>query len=158
MTDGHRQGVQRQVRAFARAKAVGEALEVGFVYRAQHRRRRALDDLVLQRGDADGALLAARLGDVNPFDRRGVVTSLGQTIREVLEIALQFPLVIAPGLAVDAGRSLLRQLEVSLPQAIEGVDVVEEVGEPQLLIPTSCLSYPIQRRWTASFGHGPRRR
>ncbi len=155
--DGHRQSIQRQVRALARAKAVGEALEVGFVYRAQHCRRRALDDLVLQRGDADGTPLAAGLGDVDPFDRRGVVTSLGQTIREVLEITLQLLPVIAPRLTVDAGRGLLRQLEVSLTQAVDGVDVVEEVGEPQLLILESCLSYPIQRRWTAGLGHGPRR-
>jgi len=37
---------------------------------------------------------------------------------------------------------------------IDGVDVVKEVGEPQLLINKSCLSYPIQRLWTAGFGHG----
>jgi hypothetical protein len=71
--------------------------------------------------------------------------SSGQAFGQVPEVGLQVLPVLLPRLAVDAGGGPLLQVEVGLPQAGDVIYVVPEAGEPQLLIPTSCLSYPIQR-------------
>src|ERR1035438_4469186 len=52
----HRQCVKRLMRAAARSKPVGEALEVDLVYLIEDRHHSLLDDLVLHRRDAQRAL------------------------------------------------------------------------------------------------------
>ena len=53
--------------------------------------------------------------------------------------------VVPPRLAVHARRGVPLQREVRRPQAVEVVDVVQERREPHLLIPSCCLTYPLQR-------------
>jgi hypothetical protein len=129
----------------AGAVSVGKAQEVGLPHGTQHLHGCPLDDLVFQRGDADGSLFAVRFGDVRPFDRLGPVLSLRQTIREVLEIALQILPVCLPRLPVDARCDVPLARQIRFTQAVNVVDVVPERGEPHLLIPTGYLSYPFQR-------------
>jgi site-specific DNA recombinase len=64
--DPDREGVQRVVRAAPRPEAVREPEEVRLEDGVQHLDHRTLDDLVLQRRDAERALSAVRLGDGHP--------------------------------------------------------------------------------------------
>ena len=56
--------VQRIVLAALGPEPIREAEEVFLVDRVQHRDRRPLDNLVLQRRDREWALLSVRLGNV----------------------------------------------------------------------------------------------
>src|ERR1700694_6148130 len=53
--------------------------------------------------------------------------------------------VVPPRLSIDTGRGFLLQTEVGHAQHFQVVDVVQERREPQLLILTCCLTYPLQR-------------
>ena len=91
------------VLAAPRPEPVGEAEEVRLVDGVQHLHHRPLDDLVLQRGDAERPLPAVGLGDVLPPRRlRPVGTPLYASV-QVSEVALETRLVLVPGDAVDAG-------------------------------------------------------
>src|ERR1700689_2689451 len=61
LADPHRQRVQRIVLATSRSKSVAKPEEVFLPYRVQHFYQRALDDLVLQRCNAQRTLSAIRL-------------------------------------------------------------------------------------------------
>jgi hypothetical protein len=80
------------VLAAPRPEGVGEAEEVRLVDGVQHLHHRALDDLVLQRGDAERSLPAVGLGDVLSPGRLcpvGAPLYASMQIREVgLEIRL----------------------------------------------------------------------
>ena len=80
----------------------------------------------------------------DPADNAEIRSSL-QPFSEVLEIHLQLLAVVPPRLPVHARRSFLLQREVSHAQRFQVVDVVQERGEPQLLILSCCLTYPLQR-------------
>src|ERR687891_1394402 len=67
--DPDHERIQRLVLAAPRPEAVGEAEEVRLVDGVQHFHYRALDDLVLQRGDAERPLPAVGLGAVLPSGR-----------------------------------------------------------------------------------------
>jgi len=59
------------------AKSVGEPEEVGLVDRCEHRHHSLLDDLILQRRDAQRTLFPVRLGDVHaPRWQRAVAACL----------------------------------------------------------------------------------
>ena len=133
------------MRAAPRPEPVREAEEVGLVDGVQHLDRRALDDLVLQRGNAERPLPPVGLGDVRPLDRLRSVRPALQPSGEVLEVLLQGLPVVLPRLAVDPGRGVPLQREVRRPQVLDVVDVVQERREPHLLVPLSCLTYPLQR-------------
>ena len=60
--DPHHERVQRVMRAASWSEPVAEAEEILLVDRVQHRRRRPLDDLVLQRGDRQRTLPSGPLG------------------------------------------------------------------------------------------------
>ena len=64
--DPDRERVQRIMRAAPRPEPVGEAQEVRLVDGVEHLDDRPLDDLVLQRGDAERPLPPVRLRDVRP--------------------------------------------------------------------------------------------
>ena len=61
-----RQRIQRIVLATPRPESVREPEEVRLVDRIEHLHHRALDDLVLQRSNAQWALRSVRFGDVLP--------------------------------------------------------------------------------------------
>src|SRR5579875_473310 len=85
------------------------------------------------------------LGDVHPPHRLGPVRSSLQPLRQVLEILLPFLAVVPPRLPVHAGRGFLLETEVGLAEHFRVIDVVQERGEPQLLVLLRCLTYPLQR-------------
>ena len=85
--DPDAQRVQRVMRAPPGSKPVAEAEEVFLVDRVQHRRRRPLDDLVLQRGDRQRSLSSVRLGYVDPPARRRPIRSPMDPRMQVLELA-----------------------------------------------------------------------
>ncbi len=73
------------------------------------------------------------------------VRSALQPFGKVLEIPLQFLAVVPPRLSVQARRRFLLQAEVGHAQRFQVIDVVQERREPQLLILSCCLTYPLQR-------------
>ena len=64
---------------------------------------------------------------------------------EVLEVRLQILSVVPPRLPIDARRRVPLQGEVGGAQPLDGVDVVQERGEPLLPILVRCLTYPLKR-------------
>src|SRR6266571_2511239 len=137
--------VQRVVWATLRPKPVREAEEVDLVDRVQHVDRRALDELVFQRGNAQRPLPPVGLRDVRPFDRLRSIRSALQPSGQVREVLLEGLSVMPPRLAIDPrGRGPL-QGAVRGPQMIDVVDVMQERREPHLLVPLSNSTYPLQR-------------
>jgi hypothetical protein len=90
--------IQRLVRVASRPESVGEAEEVSLVDRVHHLDRRALDELVFQRGDAQRPRPPVGLGDVRPLDRPRSIRPSRQPSREVPEVLLE-------GLPVSAATS-----------------------------------------------------
>src|SRR4029453_6773357 len=78
-------------------------------------------------------------------DRLRSIRSAFQPLREVLEMALQPLLVVPPCLAVHARSRILLEGEERRSQARDVVHVMQERGEPHLLIPSCDLPYPLQR-------------
>jgi hypothetical protein len=64
--DPDHERVKRIMRAASRPEPIREPEEVFLVDRVEHRSRRPLDDLVLQRRDREWTLPAVRFWDVNP--------------------------------------------------------------------------------------------
>src|ERR671918_231214 len=137
--------IQRMMRAASRPEPVREAEEVSLVDRVHHLNRRALDELVFQRGDAQRPLPPVGLGDVRPLDRPRSVRSALQPSRQVREVCLEGLPVVLPRLAVDPRGGIPLQRVVRRPQMLDVVDVVQERREPHLLVPLSCFTYPLQR-------------
>ena len=82
------------VLAAPRPEAVGEAEEVRLVDGVQHLHHRALDDLVLQRGDPERPLPAVGLGDeLSPRRLRPVGAPLYASM-QIDEVALELRLVL----------------------------------------------------------------
>src|SRR2546425_935276 len=137
--------IQRVVRVAPRPEPVREAEEVRLVDRVQHVDRRALDELVFQRGDAQRPLPPVGLLDVRSLNRLRPVRPPLQPFRQVPEVSLEGLAVVPPRLAVHARSCVPLQREVRRPQALPVVDVVQERCEPHLLVPLSYLTYPLQR-------------
>src|SRR6266571_2591695 len=137
--------VQCVVLAAAWPKPVREAEKVGFVDGIQHLDRRALDQLVFQRRYSERPLPPVGFGDVHPTDRLRPVRPSFQPIGEVLKVRFQFLPVVPPRLAVYARSGFPLEAEVGRSERFEIVDVVEKRREPHLLIPSCCLTYPLQR-------------
>ena len=85
--DPDAQRVERVMRAPFGSKPVTEAEEIFLVDRIQHRRGRALDDLVLQRGDRQRSLSSVRLGYVDPPAGRRPICSPVDLAMQVHELA-----------------------------------------------------------------------
>src|SRR4029077_16960162 len=80
--------------ATPRSEAVAEPQEVFLPDRVQHLDHRALDDLVLQRRDAEGPLPSVRLGDIDSPPRQrpiGAAGGPGLEVPETLPEALAVP-------------------------------------------------------------------
>src|SRR5207253_4754843 len=131
--------------ASPRSEPIREAEKIRFVDRVQHRYRRALDDFVFQRPDSERSLPPVGLRDIHPTHRLRSVRSSLQPFGKILEIFLQLLPVVPPCLPVHAWRGFFLQAEVSHAQRFQVVDVVQERCEPQLLILSCCLTYPLQR-------------
>ena len=143
--------------AASRPEAVREPEKVRFVDRVQHRHRRPLDDLVLQRRDTERPLPPVGFGDVHPTNRSGPVRAPSQPFGQILEVTLQRLAVGLPRRPVYAGGGVPLQREVGRPQRVRVVDVVEERGELRLPILARCLTYPLERAAHVAPAQGPGR-
>src|SRR5882762_9804867 len=137
--------VQRLMLASPRPEPIRESKKIRFVDSVQHFDRRALDDVVFQRRNSERSLPPIGLGDVHPTHWLRSLRSSLQPMGEVLEIVLEGLAVVPPRLSSDTGRGFLLQTEVGHAQPFQVVDGVQERREPQLLILTGCLTYPLQR-------------
>src|SRR5438034_3166972 len=138
------QCIQRLMLAAPWSEPVRKPEKVRFVDSVQHLDRRALDDFVFQRRDSERSLPPVGLGYVHPTHRLRSIRSSLQPAGKVLEIPLQVVPVVPPRLPVHARRGFLLQSEVGHAQRFEVIDVVQERREPQLLILSCCLTYPLQ--------------
>src|SRR5216684_608592 len=105
----------------------------------------ALDDLVFQRRDSERSLPPVGLRDKHPSHRLRSIRSSLQPFGKVLEIPLQLLAIVPPRFTVHTRSGFLLQSEVGHAQRFQVVDVVQERREPQLLILSCCLTYPLQR-------------
>src|SRR5258706_2544411 len=137
--------IQRLMLASPWPEPVRKAEKIRFVNGVQHLDRRALDDFVFQRRDPERSLPPVGLGDIHPTHRLRSVRSSLQPFGKILEISLQSLAVVSPRLPVHTGSGFLLQSEVGHPQCFQVVDVVQKRREPQLLILSCCLTYPLQR-------------
>src|SRR5215471_7322964 len=146
-SDPHRQRIQRLMRAAPRPETIRESQEVLFINCVQHLDRGTLDDFVFQRGNAEWAKLTrfTHLREVDSTNRSRSVRSSLESMGEILEVGLEILAVVLPGLAVHARGSILLNRKISCSQSFDVVDVVEERGEPLFLIPSCCLTYPLER-------------
>jgi len=139
--------IQRLMLASPGPEPVRESEEIRFVDGVQHLSRRTLDNFVFQRRDSERSLPPVGLGDKHSTHRLRSIRSSLQPFGKVLEIPLQFLPVVPPRLPVHAWRGFLLQREVGHAQRVQAVDVVQKRREPQLLILSCCLTYPLQRSW-----------
>jgi hypothetical protein len=95
-----------------------------FVNGRQDGHHRRLDDLVLQRGDAERPLSAMRLGYVLPARRQRLRSYVNPTM-EVCEVCLQVLRVLGPRHVVHARRGGLLQTQEGRPQGLNA-DVMKE--------------------------------
>ena len=141
-----REAVQGVVRRTARTKSIRAVVEIPLVDRLQKHHHRALEDFVLQRGNADGPRLApSAFRDVNPTHRwRPVRARLGP-FQQRPEVLLQVPLVVRGRLAVHARRSILARPPVGLAQPRQ-VEMLVQGGQrlPGHLFRQLC--YPLLSR------------
>src|SRR3972149_10375472 len=141
--DPYKQGVQGSVTATSRTEAVTEPQKVLLVDTFQDRACRLLDDLVLQGGDPQRPQLAIRFRDVGPFGRLGPVSSAMDSSVEIVDPPFKILRVVTPRLTVDPRRGLLLQVEEAGSQEFRR-DVVQQAGEPQLLILPCRFTYTQQ--------------
>src|SRR6267378_3857541 len=137
--------IQRLMLASPWPEPIRKPEKVRFVDSIQHLDRRALDDFVFQRRDPERSLPPVGLRDKHPTHRLRSVRSSLQPFGKILEMHFQLLTVMPPRLPVYAWRGFLLQAEVGHAQRFQVVDVVQKRREPQLLILSCCLTYPLQR-------------
>src|SRR6266851_5669826 len=152
--DGER--VQCIVRTASGPEPVREPEEILLVDRVQHLDHRTLDDLVLQRCDAERALPAVRLWYVVPARWLRPVSSSMNAGVKIGELALEILAVLLPCHAVYTGRRIPLQPRVGAVKK-PGIDMVEERGEPLLPIQPCSCPYTVQSRGHACPTRGPAR-
>src|ERR1700680_1317881 len=137
--------IQRLMLASPGPEPIRESEKIRFVDSVQHLDRRALDDFIFQRRNSERSLPPIGLRDIHSTHRLRSIRSSLQPLGKILEIFSQLLPVVPPRLTIHAWRSFLLQREVSYAQRLQVVDVVQKRREPQLLILSCCLTYPLQR-------------
>ena len=144
---------QRALQRFAclmrrtmRSEAVREVMKLLLVDGLQHQRHRALQDLVLEGGNADGSRLRpVALRDVDPPHRRRAVGSRLRALEERLEILIQPLRVLLRALPIDTACTVLARPAIRLAQPLH-VNVVGQRRE-RLVRQLPCqLCYPFEFR------------
>jgi hypothetical protein len=141
--DPDHERVQRIVLAAPRPEPVREPEEVILVDRVQQRGRRSLDDLVLEGGHRERALVAIRLRDVPPSRRQRPVRSPMDPCMQVLDPMVEVRGIGPPCQPVHARGGLPPESEERRPQHLRA-DMVEERGEPFLPSVPCGLPYALQ--------------
>ena len=140
-----RDSVERIVRTPPRPEAVAEPEELRLVDRDQnHIRHCPLENLVLQRRNAERSLPSVLLGYVHPPGRRRPVRAPVNAGAEVGQSAFQPVRVHLPRHAVHARRRVLPQ---GLERVVQDIDrhMVEQRHKTLFRIPPCSLSYAISR-------------
>ena len=138
-----RQRVQRTMRAAARPEPVGEAQEIRLEHGIEHLHHSALDDLVLQRRHPQRAHPPVRFRYQHPPHRLGPVLPRLHPPVQILQVSPQVLLVLPPRQPVRARRRVPFQFREHLPQPFQR-DVVQQRGEPRILLPYSNFPHTIQ--------------
>ena len=119
------------MRAAPRPEAVAEPQEVRLVDRVQHLGHRALDNLVLERGNAEGSEATVAFRDIRAAYRLGPVLAAVDPRVQVLKVALQRLLVLVHRHPVDPG-ARGPSLPPKRPCERGDVDVMQQCCEPRL--------------------------
>ena len=106
-----RERVQRIVLSTLRPEPVTEPQEFRLVDRRQDRRHRRLDNLVLQRGNAQRSTPPIRLRKIPSTGGQRSIPSPMHTCVKALEVCLQALLVLCPRQPIDPRRGVLLQSE-----------------------------------------------
>ena len=151
--DPDREGIQRIMRAAPRPEPIREAPEVHLVDGAQHLDDRPLNDLVLQRRDPQRPQATIRFRDVRPPTRlRPVAPRLHPTM-QIQEIRLQVPSIVVPRHPVHPRRGLRADRPIRPPKPRRR-DMVQQRGEPRVLVPSCHLTHTAQRTRRIGSGTG----
>ena len=135
--------VQRIVRAAPRPEAIAEAEEVFLVDHVQHHARGPLDELVFESRDRQRALLAVGLGDEPSAGGQRAIAAPMNPSMQILDAILEVRLVVLPHQPVHTGGGIALEREERGPEQVGG-EVVEERGEPFLLLMPCGLPYTVQ--------------
>jgi hypothetical protein len=106
------------MRAAPRSKAIGAVQEVLLVDRFEQHHYRSLDDLILERGFADGTLTPVVLLDPDALDGRCLVASAAQTLMQVAQILVKVFGIRLRCHPVNARGTGLARVTVCLPQKV----------------------------------------
>src|SRR5580658_6650732 len=137
------ESVQRIVLAALRTESIGEAKEILLVDGLQNKHYRLLDDLVLQTQNAEWPLGAVRLRDVCPSGRVGPVAVSVHSIVQVFQFLFERFSIGLPCHAIDPGRSVTREREITPLEEIGG-DVMQQCREPYRLALSRRLAHGCQ--------------
>ncbi len=140
-----RDGVERIVRPAPRPEAVAEPEELRLKDRYQNRiRHRPLENLVLQRRNAERSLPSILLGYEHPPGRRRPVRTPVYAGTEVGQSAFQSVRVGIPRHTVHARRRVLPQ---GMERIVQNIDrhMVEQRHKTLFRIPLRSLSYAVSR-------------
>jgi hypothetical protein len=128
------------VLAAPRPEPVREPDEVRLVNRVEHFHHRALDDFVLDRRDSQWPLPPIRFGDELPPRGLRAIRAVMNAPVQVYKAILKALPILFPRHPIDSRCCAPLQPEVRAPQQID-IDVVEQGGEPLLLIGFRSLSH-----------------
>src|SRR6476469_3500692 len=132
------------MRATPCPESVGEAQEIHLVDGVEYLDDGPLENLVLQRGDAERPLPPVRLRDIRPARWLSPVAPAVQSRVQVPEVGLQLLPVGLPGHPVHPRRRRRTNRPVGGPQPVE-IDMVQQRGEPCLLVLSCYLAHTSQR-------------
>lgn len=124
--------------------AVGEASKLGLVDGVQDCRGRPLHDLVFQCHNANRTLLPVLLRDVRSPHRLRAVGSASHSVREIAKVLFQRLAVVFPRLAIGPWCGIPLEAVGRRSQRVDGLDVVQQRGEPCSFLLLRCLPYPPQ--------------
>ena len=151
--DPDRERVQRIVWTAPGPEPIGEPEEVRLEHGIQHLDHRPLKDLVLQRGDTERPQPPVRLRDVRPPRRSRPVRTPVDTGMKIAKVGFEILAIVLPPHAVHPRRGLGLKRPVGSPQTID-VNVVQERGEPRILVRSCHSAHTIQRTEHALPGTG----
>ena len=135
------QSLQRLMCAAPRPESVRAIHKVLLVHRLQHHQRRALQDFVLQRWNANRACLARpRLLQMHPAHRRRSIPPGLEPFEQPRQVRLQFGLVLRRRHAIDTRRRVLAYSPVGFAHP-HLIDMVRQRRQGQLRLSLSQLRY-----------------
>src|SRR5262249_42331697 len=143
--DPDHQRVQRIMRTTLGPKPIRETPEIHLVHGIEYLDQRPLNNLVLQHGDPPAAA-AARLPCQIYARLLGLARYRPDCTRpcKSRRLARRFSPVLGPGHPIDTRRGLRANRLIGLTQPPQR-DMVQQRGEPRILIPTCYLTHTAQR-------------